>query len=466
VPVSIEFLPSPDALAAIIQFIRKSHRAFPLFELAREFLARPDRHRVRIAASDPGVTLYAAGEGGPVALSREALVRAALESRREELYVTESVQLEEIKGNFTNVARHTITGTLLGPTNHHGYQPALRRLYEERFSRRMSFDDFKRSVETVSDPEVVARWKEQARTVTVYKTRDAENPKTFSDFAELEADFRLHHFDGLVKEAAEFTIGGDAAKLIPDRALAAAVRYAWDRQKFFPGHVMSHLRRAFFGAGMHVFRHGEQAQFVMPRHPAPYKGDLNALNEGPAGILRVLEETGGCTRADLATRLLPPEAAEPELGSLRTKLAADLHWLVAAGHVIEFLNGRIERAQRESKGPSKHPERRPERKPDRPQGGANAGRPKPAASAEAPTVEARSAEAPAVESPAVEAPTPAPLAPESAPASDEIDVSSELPHEAIAVAEPEVTPVAEAPVAAGETLLPEPDPEAPGEGRA
>ena len=78
------------------------------------------------------------------------------------------------------MARCRLSGTLLGPTNHHGYQPQLRTLYEKRFSRRMSFADYQRQIEIVSDPAVVEQWKEQARSVTTYTRQDAANLRSLS----------------------------------------------------------------------------------------------------------------------------------------------------------------------------------------------------------------------------------------------------------------------------------------------
>src|SRR5437763_12219306 len=95
-----------------------------------------------------------------------------------------------IKGNFSKVARCRLSGTVLGPTNHHNYQPQLRSLYEQRYSRRMSFQDFQRQIEIVSDPGVVEQWKEQARSITTFKTKDEENPATFKSAAEAERHFR------------------------------------------------------------------------------------------------------------------------------------------------------------------------------------------------------------------------------------------------------------------------------------
>src|SRR5207302_4896450 len=94
----------------------------------------------------------------------------AFDALKSRFYLQETIQRDPPKGNFSNVARHRPSGVLLGPTNYHSYQPTLRKLYEERFSRRMSFQDFLRDVETVSDPGLVEQWKEQVRTTTVYKS--------------------------------------------------------------------------------------------------------------------------------------------------------------------------------------------------------------------------------------------------------------------------------------------------------
>ena len=65
--------------------------------------------------------------------------------------------LEPIKGNFSNVAKLRGGGPIIGPTNYHAYQPTLRRLYEERFSRRMSFPEFMRDeVQIVNDEQTIA----------------------------------------------------------------------------------------------------------------------------------------------------------------------------------------------------------------------------------------------------------------------------------------------------------------------
>ncbi len=196
-PVRVEFLPDPRGLASIAKQIRASHLAYPLFGMARMFLSRPERHRVRLSAdggptkkeeangngakgapTPTAITLFQLGEDGPVALDKTALERLAFERFRDQYYKAETIQKDPPKGNFTNVARERLSGTLLGPTNHHAYQTNLRALYDSRFSRRMSFEQYRRGVEVVSDPALVERWKEETRTTTVFTVRSPESAAT------------------------------------------------------------------------------------------------------------------------------------------------------------------------------------------------------------------------------------------------------------------------------------------------
>ncbi len=174
--VTVEFFPDEGCAVSIARQIKSTHRAYSLFELARMFLARPERHRLRITAKTVEEPLHQVGDDGPVAMDRATAERAAFSILRRNYYVEAVEQREAPKGNFSNVARCRANGMLLGPTNYHGYQPALRRLYEERFSRRMPFPDFLREIEVVSDPALVEQWKQQLSQVTVFRLKPVETP--------------------------------------------------------------------------------------------------------------------------------------------------------------------------------------------------------------------------------------------------------------------------------------------------
>ena len=66
------------------------------------------------------------------------------------------------------------------------------------------------------------------------------------------------------------------------------------------------------------------------------------LSENIAVILSTIEATPKCTRVDLANKIFQSKLDSPELPKLKAGLAADLHWLTQAGHVIEFQDGKLD----------------------------------------------------------------------------------------------------------------------------
>src|SRR4030095_5880334 len=194
--ISIRFLPRQSVFENVITQIKSGSFAYSLFALARLFLEKPGRYEVCLTAKAE-VPVYQLGDG-VVSVDREFLDRNAFRFAQRDFYHIDVVENDPIKGNFSNVARCRLSGTLLGPTNYHTYQPQLRSLYEQRFSRRMSFAEYQRQVEIVSDPALVEHWKDEARKVTTYTTVREETPLTFSSAPETERPFASHSFPRLV----------------------------------------------------------------------------------------------------------------------------------------------------------------------------------------------------------------------------------------------------------------------------
>ncbi len=339
-PVRVEFLPEAIFVESVAHQIKSTGRAYPLYDLARMFLEKPSRHRVRIVSTDATAPLFQLGENGPVAFQRGALERAAFDIMRAKFYAEEKTEREPIKGNFSNVARCKLTGTWLGPTNHHGFQPALRKLYEERFSRRMPFSDFQREIETVNDPAAVEAWKQEARSVTSYRTLDEAAPVEFATAAEAEQHFRTTHLDALVHSGMSFDIPGETSRSLPDRAIANAVRQAWEKERGFPAQLMFHLRHQLVHFGLHSFKHRKRNQFISVTRPEPFKDKTFSPNI--AEILRMVITVPKCTRAELAAEILGKIEDADEAAKRKAALATDLRWLLDAGRIIEFHNGRLE----------------------------------------------------------------------------------------------------------------------------
>ena len=388
--LKIEFLPEPIAAAGIAKQIHSSGRAYAVFGTGKLFLDRPERHLVRITSSDPAVPLFQVGDG-PVSFDRATAERNAFLHARDAYYVAQTVQGEPLKGNFTNVARCRATGTLLGPTNHHGYQPALRKLYEERFSRQMSFQDFqKHEIDVVSDEQTVADWKEQARSSTTYATTQEAEPVTFPTLFDAEQHFKKTYLPQLVKTGTTLECSGHASRAGADRHVAAAVRAAWEAESRFPQQLVGALCRYFNEAGLTFFKHRKRMLFVCATKPQRHPAD-QVFSDGIAAILQTVEAAPRIKRPQLAARILGEPQDTPEAAARKAQLASDLHYLILAGHVLEFADGGLDLAL----DPKAKPE--PEQKPARHQ--APAEKPAAVSAATAGTAVA-AAEAPELAAPA------------------------------------------------------------------
>jgi hypothetical protein len=357
--VDVRFLPDPRALENVLAQIKGSHLAYSVFSLARMFLEKPERYDVRLKAKEKA--LFQMGESGAVATERSVLENGAFARELENFYRTEVTQSDPIKGNFTSVARDRVSGALLGPTNHHAYQQKLRALYEQRYSRRMSFPDFQRQIEIVNDPEVVERWKEEARNVTTYTTTKEEPPQTFTSAAETERHFRLNHLAGLLRENAEMTVDGVVSRRLPDRALGRLIENAWAQEFRSPSKMMQELISAFPASGLHIFRHRKGMLFVAPVRPRPISHGSASLSPSINAVLRVLTEAPGVSRKHLLEKMSPAEnagTAQPDdVEKRKLTIASDLRWLVSEGYVIEFNDGTLDLAR--AKAPAPAPKEKP-----------------------------------------------------------------------------------------------------------
>ena len=397
-PVHVEFLPDERCLVSINKQIRSTHLAYPLFGLARMFLQEPERHLVQFTltpdAVAAGATLYQLGEDGPITLDRATLEKIAFDTSKDQFYVEQTVQKEPLKGNYTNVARDRQSGTLLGPTNYHGYQPALRSLYESRFSRRMSFEDFRHNIEVSTDPALIERWKEEARSTTTISTRD-EPPTVLASLADARQHFRQHSLEGLLRTGTKLSVHGSVARKLPEPAMMQAIRNAHEQELRYPAQFVQLLRQGLQNAGLHIFKHRKRVVYVSLARPTPFVAH-GAVSESVSVILETIAQSPLCTRKALAERVLAksfgsttaetPEAqpaiptdtapvateettagekapataenvgdtsldtsvpaveiaapvAEDPLAKVKAALAADLRFLVQSGHIIEFHNG-------------------------------------------------------------------------------------------------------------------------------
>jgi hypothetical protein len=338
--ITIRFLPYSPAFENVVAQIKSGSVAYSLYALARLFLEKPERYDVRLTAKAE-LPLYRVGDNGALSLNREFLERNAFRLAQSDFYRIDVTESEPIKGNFSNIARCRLSRTLLGPTNHHNYQLQLRSLYEQRFSRRMSFADYQRQIEIVNDAELIQRWKEEARKVTTYTTSREEVPLTFSSATEAERHFRSHYLEGLIKALEEATIGGVLSRHLPDRVLNRAVEDAWVRETRSPSGMMQELAGRFRQNGLHVFRHRRGMLFVSPIRTRAFVYEQAGVSPSVNAIFEALAGTAVINRKQLFEKLIGDVATE-DVEPRKLATGSDLRWLINEGYVIEFNDGSLD----------------------------------------------------------------------------------------------------------------------------
>jgi hypothetical protein len=339
-PIAVKFSPRVSAFDNVVAQIKSGSVAYSLFALARLFLEKATRHDVQLTAP-PESPLFQLGENGAVSVDRQFLERSAFRFAQKDFYKVDITETEPIKGNFTNVARCRLSGTFLGPTNHHDYQRRLRNLYEQRFSRRMSFADYQRQIQIVTDPAEIEKWKEDARKVTTFSTLRDETPTTFSSVTETERHFQQNYLPDLVRSVSELVIDGPASRNLHDRVLNRLIENEWTNQTRSPSPMMQELGARFREAGLHVFRHRRGMLFVSSIYPREFKHDEAGVSPQVRAILKAIGAAPRIGRKELADKLIVDLTAE-EAERVKMALASDLRWLINEGYVIEFNDGSLD----------------------------------------------------------------------------------------------------------------------------
>ena len=339
-PIAVKFLPRLSAFENVVAQIKSGTLAYSLFALARLFLEKAARHDVQLTAPTAS-PLFQLGEDGAVSVDRQFLERNAFRFAQNDFYKIDIVETEPIKGNFTNVARCRLSGTLLGPTSHHDYQRRLRNLYEQRFSRRMSFSDYQRQIQIVTDSAEIEKWKEDARKVTTYSTLREETPVTFSSATETERHFQQNYLPDIIRTVSELVIDGPASRHLHDRVLNRLIENEWTSETRSPSPMMQELAARFREAGLHVFRHRRGMLFVSSIYPRAFKHAETGVSALVRTILDAIGAAPRIGRKELADKLIVDLTGE-EVERAKLSLASDLRWLINEGYVIEFNDGSLD----------------------------------------------------------------------------------------------------------------------------
>jgi hypothetical protein len=344
-PLSVRFLPEQKALSDLIRRVSSSLRAYPLLDLASLLMSKEGLCYVKLDVI-PGAKdfrLYQCKHCGTLARSREAIEEHVVETHVDLVFDVQEEQVEPPSGVFVCVAKCGYSGVLLGPSNHHSYAEAVKRLHAERFAT-MDFEVYRRHIQTSHDAADVERWKQEASKRVVYrlKGQGGEGEQTAEAMTWIDAQ---RHMRTLVAPAAvessrRVALPEKVAHEVRDPAIRRMLREEWQQESRFPIHLAFALRAAFRHRGLHLFKtggsHGKGMNFVTAVKPAPL--DPETAIPAIRDALLFMKAHPGCSRKDMVEALRPGD--EPDSDAVKA-LLQPIHWLVEKGHVIEFFNGTL-----------------------------------------------------------------------------------------------------------------------------
>src|SRR6266576_1404269 len=225
--VNISVVPDEKGVESLARQIKMTGRAYPLFDIARLILQKPERYAVRFsvkknAEGQPAQSLFVCALDETLWLGEDEAIAHVLQKHFTTFYQAERTATEPPKGKYTFVAQCGMSGAILGPPNYHDYQNQLHKLHTERFHR-MPFEAFKARVKIVKDEAVVKKWIDDQSWKTEYLCLNLPEPLKLGSRAEVEAHFRGTHLPNIIRQVESFNLSGTAARNVRSPALARLV---------------------------------------------------------------------------------------------------------------------------------------------------------------------------------------------------------------------------------------------------
>lgn len=340
--VRVAFLPDRERLSLVVRDIQVSRRAFPLIEIASRFLSREDLYLVKLELppAPEGAerqTFVQCLECRRVFRARANAEAHILNDHLDKFFAIEETEVEPPAGAFACVARCRLSGILLGPPNHHGYNEKIQELWASRFAH-MSKAEYLGHIETLRDEALIEQWKESLRKKTVYRLKELPEGQEAAAMTRPEAQdwVRAGKLNPLLRESARCMVPGAQSKRFDDAALRAAVSLAWQKETRFPFTLSLALRPAFRHMHLHLFKVNAKETYVTAVPPAPV--DVATAPAVVKEIVAFLEAHPGSTRHQVLDGLRP--GTDPE-SPAASELLLHLGNLAANGGVIEFFNATL-----------------------------------------------------------------------------------------------------------------------------
>jgi len=303
-------LPEPAGVENLTIQIKSTGRAYQVFDLARLFLSKTDRFRVRFepVRGEKISPLVLCAPDGSLWLTRDEarrhFTRAGLLGH---YFREEKIAVDPPKGAFTTVAICGFSGTVLGPPNFHGYQRTIIHLHQERF-KNMPLERYKSRIRMERDEEAVRKWTEAQSSQTHYTLLDGgEEAPTFTNAEDAARHLLETREAEIFAEAPSATVPGSLDFNLLSPGLVTVFRDAVDRQRRFPLELVQELCRQFEGQGLRFFKENKRETFVSRSRPRPLDPGVS-ISPRVKNIVDFIRKHPLCTYKEVVVGLIPQGA--------------------------------------------------------------------------------------------------------------------------------------------------------------
>ena len=341
----LQLLPDARGMDEMAKQIRMEMKAYPLFELTRLILEKPERYQLklnRILDSTEKVTpLFQCLVDGGLWPSEQELLAHAFKQHRDHYYRLERITVDPPKGSYSSVGICGMSQTLLGPPNHHEYQNKVRQLHAQRFSN-IPFEVFKSRIQTVRDEALLEKWKEEQSCKDEFyslEVPEGSEPEKFTTVAEVEAHFKKQHAAGLIKEVEKEVIFSSQEGLKQSSPLVQRfVQQVIDYLKRVPLPFSHEVGQELAARGLQIFKAHENIVYASLARPRALNRKETAVADTLIALLDTLEAHRKSPRAEQWKALIASRSLlEGESESAReSAVAKDLSWLIHEGYVTNY----------------------------------------------------------------------------------------------------------------------------------
>ena len=366
--IKAEILPCASSLKQIADQIKKTARSYSVFEIAKLILSQRERYEISFKCeSEKENNLFFSASNNSLWLSKNEALNSLLdENTLLNYYNKEIVEIEAPKGNYHSIGICGISGTLIGPPNHHSYQKEIINLHKNKFPN-IELETFRNKIKIESSEELVEKWKKSQSVQNQYSVKNKTDQEiVLKGREEAENHFLNNYAEELVETGIRFTVPGNIEGKMISSGLLALVKNTSIHAKKHPASLVNPICTILGNEGLKFFKRGKKI-FTCVSRPKPLSDD-DTLSEPIKAIVTLIRNRKRVTSKELLDELAPSKentdsgtekdssksnSEIEELNENQLKVLQDLNWLLREGAVIAFGDGKIELATPKNPGASK-----------------------------------------------------------------------------------------------------------------